>query len=165
MSGYGLPRSTVDRISQEVAAHKAAMNGRATPSMGPDDLLPSKFGLKLGAAVIFGVAKKPTTLTKEFFRGAKPGASPSFVPKPGEFKIDPLTGSVKPTHGVSVFDNAESVVEKGMVPHKVDKATISPALQVKQRGADPSHFEITPADGINLTPQEFIKALECIKCR
>ena len=53
----------------------------------------------------------------DFYRGAKPGIEPGFVPRPGDFKIDPRTGLVKDTHGVSVFDNPLSVSSKGFVPH------------------------------------------------
>jgi RHS repeat-associated protein len=38
-----------------------------------------------------------------FFRGALPGEDPNFTPRPGEFRVDPETGFVKPTHGPSVF--------------------------------------------------------------
>jgi hypothetical protein len=100
----------------------------------------------------------------DLFRGAKGADSPSFTPKPNEFKVDQATGAVKPTHGVSVFDNAESVASKGFTPHKVDQSTVPDSLQIIQRGNDPSHFEITPKPGVNLTIDQFKEALECIQC-
>ena len=71
---------------------------------------------------------------------------------------------MKPTHGVSVFDNAESVSSKGFVPHKIDQSTIPDSLQIIQRGKDLSHFEITPKPGANLTPEQFSNACSQIGC-
>lgn len=99
-----------------------------------------------------------------FFRGAKAGEAPSFVPKPGEFKMDPKTGLVKDTHGVSVFDNPLSVSSKGYIPHRVDQSSIPDSLRIIQRGSDPRHFEIVPVPGANLTPQQFINACSSIVC-
>jgi hypothetical protein len=101
----------------------------------------------------------------KFFRGAKPGEAPNFTPKPNEFKVDRATGHVKDTHGVSVFDNPESVSSKGFVPHEIDQATIPESLRTIQRGKDPAHYEITPKPGANLTPDAFIKACGGIQCR
>jgi RHS repeat-associated protein len=61
-----------------------------------------------GAAAVSAAADKG----RDFFRGAKGADAPSFTPKPNEVKVDPATGTVSPTHGVSVFDNAESVASK-----------------------------------------------------
>src|SRR5262249_28276622 len=60
----------------------------------------------------------------QFFRGAKPGNAPNFIPRPGEFRVDPNTGFVRDTHGVSVFDNPGSVASKGFNPHEVDQNSI-----------------------------------------
>ncbi|GGC87345.1 hypothetical protein GCM10011396_38240 [Undibacterium terreum] len=102
---------------------------------------------------------------KNYFRGAKSGTNPSFVPKPGEYKVDPVTGFVKDTHGVSVFNNAESVLSKGYDPYQVDLKSMPDSLRIIQRGADPYHFEITPKPGANLTPQEYINACTSIVCK
>lgn len=84
---------------------------------------------------------------------------------PGQFKVDRETGFVKPSHEVSVFDNPESVISTGRVPHQVNTATVSESLQIIQRGPDLKHFEITPVPGANLTPEQYKQALECIKCK
>ena len=85
-----------------------------------------------------------------YFRGGSEGKSPSFEPNAGEFRTDPDTGLVKPTHGVSVFDNPESVVSKGYVPYEVDLSTVQKGLQIAQRGLDPAHYEIMPEFGSEL---------------
>jgi hypothetical protein len=103
--------------------------------------------------------------TTNFFRGAKPGTNPSFVPRPSDFKIDSSTGFVKDTHGVSIFDNAESVLSKGFEPHQLDLNSMPDTLRVIQRGGDPYHFEIVPQPGANLTPQQFINACTSIVCK
>ncbi len=99
-----------------------------------------------------------------FFRGAKAGETPSIEPKPNELKVDPTTGFVKDTHGVSVFDNPSSVRMKGFVPYEVDDSLIPDSLRIIQRGSDPHHFKIVPKPGANLTPQEFIHACGGILC-
>nr|WP_322974643.1 RHS repeat-associated core domain-containing protein [Actinacidiphila epipremni] len=99
------------------------------------------------------------------FRGARPGDSPTFVPRPNDYKVDPATGFVKGTHGLSVFDNPESVAGKGFVPHEVDMGTVPDSLRIIQRGNDPRHFEIVPAPGANLTPQQYTDALAQIRTR
>ncbi len=101
---------------------------------------------------------------QRFFRGARPGEAPNFTPRPNDFKVDKATGFVKDSHGVSVFDNAGSVSKKGFVPHEVNQSTIPSSLRVKQRGRDPSHYEITPAPGANLTPDQYIQACQGIGC-
>ena len=100
-----------------------------------------------------------------FFRGAKPDEAPSFEPRPNDFKVDPATGTVKPTHGVSVFDNPGSVTSNGFVPHEVDLSSVPPELRIIQRGADPAHFEIMPQMGADLSPEQY-KGLICqIVCK
>jgi hypothetical protein len=99
-----------------------------------------------------------------FFRGAKPGEVPSFAPKPGEFKVDPQTGLVRDTHGVSVYDNPGSVTSRGLDPYLVDSTSIPPELRVIQRGVDPFHYEIVPRPGADLTPEEFTSCLFQIQC-
>lgn len=99
-----------------------------------------------------------------FFRGAKAGNVPNFIPQPNEFKVNPMTGFVKDTHGLSVFDNPSSVISKGYIPHKVNQNSIPDSLRIIQRGSDPRHFEIVPRPGANLTPQQFINACSSIVC-
>jgi hypothetical protein len=108
-------------------------------------------------AMVLGALKWSRGIT--FYRGVKPGQELSFVPKPNEYRIDPSTGFVSEQYGVSVFDNSASLVKRGFEPYQLDLSTVPKELQIKQRGLDPSHFEITPAPGANLTPQEYIDKL------
>lgn len=89
---------------------------------------------------------------------------PSFAPKPAEFRVDPSTGLVRDGRGVSVFDNPDSVRNKGFVPYEVNQATIPKELRIIQRGIDPHHFEIVPRSGANLTPEQFSACLSRIEC-
>lgn len=73
------------------------------------------------------------------------------------------TGFVKPTHGVSVFDNPDSVVSKGFEPHRIDLTSIPSDLQIIQRGNDPHHYEITPRPGTSLLPEEYAALLRRIR--
>jgi RHS repeat-associated protein len=123
-------------------------------------------GVREGAAVAEEGAAVINAARSEsaFFRGAKSGELPSFIPKSNEFKVDQATGFVKDSHGVSVFDNPLSVSSKGYVPYPVDRASIPESLRIIQRGNDPRHFEIVPMPGANLTPQQFINACSSIVC-
>ncbi|MDR0746520.1 MAG: RHS domain-containing protein, partial [Helicobacteraceae bacterium] len=96
-----------------------------------------------------------------FFRGAKKGEPVSFKAKPGEYRIDNKTGLVKDTHGVSVFDNPQSVMNKGFDPHKVDMSTVSGDLKIIQRGKDLHHYEIVPSKPMSL--EAYQEALSKIK--
>jgi RHS repeat-associated protein len=119
-----------------------------------------------GAGAVIAAHRVATAAKGEaaFFRGVKEGEAPSFVPRPKDFKVDPKTGFVKDTHGVSVFDNPASVSSKGYVPHRVDQSSVPDSLRFIQRGSDPRHFEIVPMPGANLTPQQFINACSSIVC-
>lgn len=99
-----------------------------------------------------------------FFRGARSGEPPSFAPRPNEFKVDRETGFVRDTHGVSVFDNPESVASKGFTPHQIDPSTVPDELRIIQQGQNPHHFEIVPQPGANLTPDGFAACLAQIGC-
>lgn len=98
-----------------------------------------------------------------FWRGSRPGQPVSFEPMPNEYRVDATTGFVKPTHGVSVFDNPESVVSKGFEPHRIDLTSIPSDLQIIQRGNDPHHYEITPRSGTSLLPEEYAALLRRIR--
>jgi hypothetical protein len=43
--------------------------------------------------------------------------------------------------------------------------TVPSTLQIKQRGKDPAHYEIMPAEGANLTPEQFTAACQGIRCK
>ncbi|WP_260432614.1 RHS repeat domain-containing protein, partial [Burkholderia sp. Bp9140] len=101
----------------------------------------------------FGLAK--------YYRGAKAGSKPSFEPRPGEYKV--RDGNVQPTHGVSVFDNPESCSCRGFVPHEVDPESVSEDLKIIQRGKDPAHFEIIPANP--MAEDDYKSALGNIKVK
>ncbi|MFN7475750.1 MAG: RHS repeat-associated core domain-containing protein, partial [Burkholderiales bacterium] len=98
------------------------------------------------------------------YRGARAGEEvPNFVPKPGEFKIDKITGNVKEERGLSLFNTREAVIEKGMNPHRVDLSSVPDSLKIIPQGR-PGHFEVVPKPGANLTPQQYINACSSIVC-
>ena len=96
------------------------------------------------------------------YRGAQSGQSPSMAAQPKEFRVT-AGGEVKDTHGVSVFDNPHSVVDRGYVPHEIDLNSVPSELQIIQRGRDPLHYEVVPRSGGRLLPEEFQRALAKIK--
>lgn len=99
-----------------------------------------------------------------FYRGSRSGETPSFIPRPNEFKVDSETGFVRGSHGVSVFDNPDSLSKKGFTPRQIDMSTVPDELTIIQRGNDPRHFEIVPRPGANLTPDQFSSCLSRIQC-
>lgn len=73
---------------------------------------------------------------EEYFRGGV-----SLEPLPGEVKIDPATGMVQPTHGISVWNRPDNLERFG----GAYRVTNLPAeLKIIQRGRNPNHFEIVP---------------------
>jgi len=68
----------------------------------------------------------------------------TFEAKPHEYKVDKNTGMVKPTHGISVFDNPDRLLSKGFTPYLLNLESVPKTLQIKQRGSDPHHYEIMP---------------------
>jgi hypothetical protein len=98
----------------------------------------------------------------DLFRGARPGEAPNFTPRANEVKIDSVTGLLKDSHGVSVYDNPNSVSNGGRIPFTVDQSTISPLLKVIQRGTDLHHFEIVPASSGTLSFDAFARLLSQI---
>ena len=99
-----------------------------------------------------------------FYRGAKAGNSPAFSPRPSDYKVD-TSGFVKPTHGVSVFDNPDSVSSKGFEPHEIKPETVPDSLQIKQRGQDSKHYEIMPKEEGTLTESQYKDELGKIECK
>jgi hypothetical protein len=73
----------------------------------------------------------------DYYRGGK-----SLKPFRQEVKLDPATGLVLPTHGVSVRDRPDKLDRFGG-PFRV--TSVPPELKIIQRGTDRHHFEIVPA--------------------
>jgi hypothetical protein len=68
-----------------------------------------------------------------------------------EVRVDPATGLLKDTHAVSVFDRPDNLDRFG----GAYQITNVPAeLKVIQRGRDPGHFEIVPAQPMTFAENE-----------
>jgi len=82
----------------------------------------------------------------EYYRGGN-----SLRPKPHELRIDPTTGLLRTTHGISVFDRPDNLARfRGAY-----RVTAVPYdLRIIQRGRDPHHFEIVPARPMTLAEYE-----------
>src|SRR5437773_1388174 len=87
-----------------------------------------------------------------YYRGGN-----SLRPRAGEVRVDPATGLVKTTRGVSVYNRPEGLERFGG-PHRV--TNVPEALRIVQRGRDPTHFEIVPARP--MTMAEYEEALDQI---
>lgn len=78
--------------------------------------------------------------------------------KPDEYKVDPTTGLVKGTHGVSIETDPALLARFGDVRRiKVIPGT----LRIVQRGRRRTHFEIVPRRP--LTPEEYQDALNQVE--
>ena len=81
----------------------------------------------------------------------------SLAPNPQDVKVDPRTGLLRTTHGVSVYDRPDNLGRFGGA-HQV--TSVPPNLQIVQRGRDPHHYEIVPT--IPMTLPEYEEALRQI---
>jgi hypothetical protein len=82
----------------------------------------------------------------EYYRGGN-----SLKPRAHEARVDPATGLLRPTHGVSVFNRPDGLERYGGA-YRV--TAIPGSLQIIQRGRDPHHFEIVPAGRMTLAEYE-----------
>lgn len=87
-----------------------------------------------------------------FYRGGS-----GLVPRPGDTRVDPATGLLHTTRGVSVADRPDGLDRFGGA-HVV--TNVPDSLHIIQRGRDPHHFEIAPATP--MTPAEYETALRQI---
>lgn len=60
---------------------------------------------------------------QRFYRGARGDEDPDFTPNSRDYKLT-KAGTVKSTHGVSVFDNPDSVANRGFTPHEIDQSSV-----------------------------------------
>jgi hypothetical protein len=167
----GLAEKETQALTQAEEASRLASAATAAASsqrlLGEDSSLASEAELLAEAPpcpVGFGphanvVATEPPEMC---FRGSRSGESPNFTPRPNDYKVDPKTGYVKDSHGVSIFDNPISVEGKGFVPNEINMDSVPNTLRIIQRGSDLRHFEIVPAPGANLTPGQYAEELSKI---
>jgi len=81
----------------------------------------------------------------------------SLTPRPHDVRVDPVTGLLRTTHGVSVFDRPDGLDRFGGA-HRLEG--LPESLHVIQRGRDAHHFEIVPA--VPMTRAEYEEALRQI---
>jgi hypothetical protein len=81
-----------------------------------------------------------------YYRGGS-----SLAPKPGEVRLDPATGLLRTTHGISVFDRPDGLDRFGDV---YEVTAVPEELRIVQRGRDPHHHEIVPARPMTMTEYE-----------
>jgi len=75
-----------------------------------------------------------------------------------DVKVDPKTGFVKTTHGLSVHTNSGQVSKYGGA-YKV--ISMPDELQILQRGKDQNHFEIVPKR--EMSKENFQKLLNQVR--
>ncbi len=92
---------------------------------------------------------------KYFYRGGN-----KFQARPNEVRIDPETGYVKPTHGISVHLSSDRLRRFGGT-YKI--IFLPNTLKTIQRGRDPQHYEIVPREANLLTFEKYQKELGKIK--
>jgi|GEM_PF-3980431 len=93
---------------------------------------------------------------KKIYRGGG-----KFVISDKDIKIDPNTGMVKTTHGVSVNTSAEKIDKFGGA---YEITSMPEELQIIQRGKDQSHFEIVPKEEMSKEKfQGFLNKIETKK--
>ena len=81
-----------------------------------------------------------------FYRGGT-----NLRPRAFEIRIEPASGLVLPTHGISVFSRPDNLERFGGA-HQV--TNLPEELAIIQRGRDPTHFEIVSAYPMALAEYE-----------
>jgi hypothetical protein len=81
----------------------------------------------------------------------------SLRPRRRDIQLDPQTGLVLPTRGISVFSRPDNLDRFGGA-HAI--TNVPAELQIIQRGRDPTHFEIVPVRP--MPQQEYEDALDKI---
>ena len=142
--------------------------GIADGSIDPVDAAVSQGASQLGGVLAGPIGRQVGKKGGKLFRGAEPGKPADFTPKePAELRVGD-DGFVKSAQdggrGVSV-DSDPNALPGRLEAREIDTSTIPDSLQVTQQGRRATHFEITPAPGAKLTPEEFKDALSCIKCK
>ncbi|WP_204104056.1 MULTISPECIES: hypothetical protein [Spirulina sp. CCY15215] len=92
---------------------------------------------------------------KEFYRGGN-----NFQAKQNEVRIDPETGYVKPTHGISVHLDGDLMRRFGGA-YKI--VFFPETLTMIQRGRDRQHYEIVPREANLLTFEQYQTELSKIQ--
>ena|SRR5438128_4200059 len=80
--------------------------------------------------------------TIEFFRGGT-----NLKPRPREVRVDPATGLVQTTRGISVYSRPDNLDRFGG-PHRV--TNVPKELDIIQVGKDPNHYEIVASYPMSL---------------
>ncbi|MEA5516990.1 DUF4157 domain-containing protein [Nodularia sp. UHCC 0506] len=91
--------------------------------------------------------QEPLVQCQPYYRGGN-----SLAPKMNEVKIDSRTKKLKNTHGVSLFDLKKGL---GKFGGTYEVKSIPDTLKIIQRGKNPNHFEIVPAENGKLDFEEF----------
>lgn len=76
------------------------------------------------------------------------------APKPDDYKVDPVSGLIKTTHGVSLETDAGALARFAVV---MRVKSIPAVLKIVQRGRRGTHFEIVPRRP--MSPHEYESAL------
>lgn len=103
------------------------------------------------SAIVKGMELNPSEY--QVFRGGS-----NFTLKPGEFRLDPTTGLVKPTHGISLDVNASTIERFGGA---FQIKSVPPELRIIQRGNRLEHFEVVPRQP--MPPEQFQELLNQIE--
>jgi hypothetical protein len=103
------------------------------------------------------IVKPPTVAVGETEHNVFRGGG-DFTVKDKDIKIDPQTGQVKTTHGISVHTDAEKM-SKFNGAFKI--VSLPDELRIIQRGKDMNHFEIVPKQ--QMSKEDFQKHLNQIK--
>ena len=86
----------------------------------------------------------PGVVPPKVFRGGN-----SLEATLGDVKVDPNTGLLKTTHGVSLDSEAANVERFGGA-NEIDQSTVPEELKIEQRGMRPEHYEIMPREPITM---------------
>ncbi len=97
------------------------------------------------------------------YRGVRSPDKQPWKLKEGEAKLQDGTNFVRTNAGPSTDTNAANLVNKNFEPWQVDKDTIDSRLRIMQTGNNPTHYEIMPKAGQQMTKETFQNLLDHIQ--
>ncbi len=96
----------------------------------------------------------------KLYRGVDPGKPPNFDLRPIDFRVD-ADGNVLGTHGPSTNTDPNAIRKYKRVPYEVITSTVPPQLRIIWTAG--THYEVVPAPGQKMKPDEFQQHLNKIK--
>ncbi|GAA0614408.1 RHS repeat protein [Kribbella sandramycini] len=92
---------------------------------------------------------------ENLYRGVDPAKGPAAPRLNVDYKMQPDGVHIMNNRGISVDTDADFLRLRNLEPWIVDKTSIDPRLEVRRTSTRPSHFEVVPRAGTQMTEQTY----------